>query len=517
MWPRHNTILFSLICGATVACTFCLPVCAQQLKLTSWETETFAAGLRTIDNDTRTDHVWSRNRPILPNPFASGIQQASFLQTDTPGIPQIDDVQVTPDSSVELVPIAQPDLATRVQELEELVGKLSDPDGSQNDESVTSRLDNLESTLSESDGEDSKFIETLSDDSRRIFNGRIHIDSWQNPKSSPGINAIETGRFTDDPENRLLMRRARIGVRGTVPPDNMSYRLELEFSGQDGGRIRDAWLAWDDLPILNTVRAGNQKRPYGLDHLDSSNFMTFLERPLVVDAVNHQNRRLGLASYGGTPDLAWNWQAGVFNMVPIQDTNDIVGDEPQTEFAGRIANTAWYDELSNGRGYAHFALAGTLAFPDGKEPYNQSQFRTQPEAITESDWLDTGQIDGAESYQLCALETVINVGALQLTGEWMQVWMQRDHGFGSDLSFHGGYVSLSYFLTGEHIPWNRKIGIMGRVRPLENFFSLDTCNGGRGRGWGAWQVAIRFSQADFSDHDIRGGVGESLALALNWY
>ncbi|HIK90463.1 MAG TPA: hypothetical protein EYG03_00520 [Planctomycetes bacterium] len=101
------------------------------MKLTSWETETFAAGLRTIDNDTRTDHVWSRNRPILPNPFASGIQQASFLQTDTPGIPQIDDVQVTPDSSVELVPIAQPDLATRVQELEELVGKLSDPDGSQ--------------------------------------------------------------------------------------------------------------------------------------------------------------------------------------------------------------------------------------------------------------------------------------------------------------------------------------------------------------------------------------------------
>ena len=130
------------------------------------------------------------------------------------------------------------------------------------------------------------------------------------------------------------------------------------------------------------LRVGNQKRPYGLDHLNSSNFMTFLERPLIVDAINRGNRRLGLASYGGTPDLAWNWQTGVFNMVQIQNTNDIVGDNAQMEFAGRLANTAWYDDSSNGRGYAHFGLAGTLAFPDGSSSKNQSQFRSAPEAQT---------------------------------------------------------------------------------------------------------------------------------------
>ncbi|MEO1980822.1 MAG: porin [Fuerstiella sp.] len=313
------------------------------------------------------------------------------------------------------------------------------------------------------------------------------------------------------------MRRARIGIHGTVPPDNMSYRLELEFSGQDGGRIRDAWLGWDDLPILNTLRIGNQKRPCGLEHLNSSNFMTFLERPFVVEAFNTANRRIGLASYGASPDKAWNWQYGVFNMVQIQDTNDIVGDDAQMEIAGRLASTYWYDESSNGRGYAHFALAGTLAFPDGNTLLNQAVFQTTPEARTKSDWLDTGLIAGAESYRLFAVESVLNVGPLQVVGEWMNIQLQRDAASGSDIQLNGGYVALSYFLTGEHIPWDRRLGTIDRMEPVEDFFWVRTCDGDVRSGLGAWQIALRLSRADFNDSDIQGGVGESLTLALNWY
>ena len=148
--------------------------------------------------------------------------------------------------------------------LEQLLEAQPHDDESQTEKSVTFRLHHLEKSFADIEGKGSKFVEALSYSSRRIFNGRLQLDLWEYPKSSPGINAIETGDFNDSPQNRILVRRARIGVRGTVPPDNMSYRLELEFSGQDGGRIRDAWLGWDDLPILNTLRIGNQKRPYGL-------------------------------------------------------------------------------------------------------------------------------------------------------------------------------------------------------------------------------------------------------------
>ena len=99
----------------------------------------------------------------------------------------------------------------------------------------------------------------------------------------------------------------------------------------------------------------------------------------------------------------------------------------------------------------------------------------------------------------------------------MNIQLQRDAGSGNDLQLNGGYVALSYFLTGEHIPWDRELGTIGRIEPYENFFCLNTCDGDVRSGLGAWQVALRLSRADFNDSDIQGGVGESLTLALNWY
>ena len=86
-----------------------------------------------------------------------------------------------------------------------------------------------------------------------------------------------------------------------------------------------------------------------------------------------------------------------------------------------------------------------------------------------------------------------------------------------DANFDGGYVYISYFLTGEHIPWDRKSGTLGRVTPFENFFLVNRCCGGKGGGMGAWQIALRYSFADFADQDIAGGDCESLTLGLNWH
>ena len=34
---------------------------------------------------------------------------------------------------------------------------------------------------------------------------------------------------------------------------------------------------------------------------------------------------------------------------------------------------------------------------------------------------------------------------------------------------------------------------------------------------GAWQIAARYSYADFADGNIDGGRGRALTLGLNWY
>ena len=161
-----------------------------------------------------------------------------------------------------------------------------------------------------------------------------------------------------DPQNRLGFRRLRFGVKGDIK-DNMLYKIEMEFAGGSDVEFRDAFLGWKDLPFLQEVLLGNQKRPYGLDHLNSSRFNVFLERPFVIEGFNQDARRLGLASYGFSDNLRWNWRYGVYNQRNVQGLGNYVDDHLQLEVAGRLANTIWYDDISGGRGYAHWAISGS--------------------------------------------------------------------------------------------------------------------------------------------------------------
>ncbi len=346
--------------------------------------------------------------------------------------------------------------------------------------------------------------------------GRLHVDLWTFPGDSPGANAFETGDPNISPQDRVLLRRIRFGVQGDLW-ENMLYRIDLELSGGNDPEFRDVYLGVEDLPVLQTVLVGNQKRPYGLDHINSSRYNIFLERPFVVEAFNQDNRRLGVQSFGVTEDLAWNWRYGIFNQRNIQDEGAYISDHYQPELAARLANTFFYN--CEGRDYGHWAIAGTIADTDDSglpgRAANEARFRTRPEARTTSRWLDTGIIDQADDYGLIALENVWNFGPLQVVGEYQSLWVDRSAATG--LHFDGGYVYAAYVLTGEHVPWDRKTGQLGRLEPFTYVAPFTTCLDGQRTGWGAWQVAYRYSHGDLSDDDVLGGVGRSHTLGLNWY
>jgi phosphate-selective porin OprO/OprP len=80
-------------------------------------------------------------------------------------------------------------------------------------------------------------------------------------------------------------------------------------------------------------------------------------------------------------------------------------------------------------------------------------------------------------------------------------------------------VFVSYFLTGENRPYNRKLGVFDRVRPYENFFRVRTCDGETQTGRGAWELAYRFSYIDFMDDlTIKGaGIATDHTFGVNWY
>ena len=325
------------------------------------------------------------------------------------------------------------------------------------------------------------------------------------------MNFLETDDPTEGPDDFNGFRRLRFGVAGDIY-ETMNYKIEMEFASPSDLAFKDAYLGWNDLPWLHTVLLGNQKRPYGLDHLNSSRYNVFMERPFHVEAFNQDARRIGVCSYGVSDNERWNWRYGYFFLDDLSQSGGQRTDNYQSELAGRLANTIWYDEVSDGRGYAHWAVSGSLAFPGGGP---DGRFRTRPEARTANRWFDTGELLDWNRYQLFGLEGVVNVGAFQVVAEYQISNVDRFNN--TDLTFDGCYVYVAYFLTGEHTPWERDSGTIGRVKPFENFFLVDRCCGGHGGGWGAWQVAARYSYGDFSDEDILGGVGNSFTFGLNWW
>ncbi len=359
------------------------------------------------------------------------------------------------------------------------------------------------------------FISDGTSRSTMTISGRIHGDVWTFPDVDRDVNRLDRD---GNPQDRLIWRRVRFGVKGKIK-DNMHYKIEMEFADPNDTQYRDLYIGFDDLPWLQTVRVGNQKRPLGLDHINSSRYNVFLERPFVVEAFNQDARRLGIVSYGVTADQSWNWRYGFYNPELTQGDEGYTGDHWQGQIAGRLANTAWYDECTDGRSYIHWAIAGSSVWPDGNggvSSNNEARFDTRPEARTRDDWLDTGRIANTQSYQQMGLETAMNFGPVQLVGEWESTWLNRDGG-SPDARIWGAYGYVSYFLTGEHMPWDRKTGQLGRPKPFQNFFLVNTCDGCTDGGWGAWQIAARWSYADFNDADVNGGEAEALTIGVNWY
>ena len=135
--------------------------------------------------------------------------------------------------------------------------------------------------------------------------------------------------------------------------------------------------------------------------------------------------------------------------------------------------------------------------------------------------ISTGAIANVSSAQVYSAEAAATYGPLFFQGEYF--WFNIDRNaatglppFGApSLKFEGGYAEASYVLTGETHKYNPAAAAYFGVAP-EHPFSL------AGGGWGAWEIAGRFSTIDLNDQlgtatGIAGGRQTIYTAALNWY
>ncbi len=355
----------------------------------------------------------------------------------------------------------------RIRSLEQFGGSTSSRAESSMDADATVFDDRLRERIEELADEVKGEPKMLTRPTAQAF-GRVHLESLKFANDSPGIGYFENPLTGTAPEDRIQFRRIRIGVQGDILDDGI-YRVELDFGDPSRSTFRDVYAGFEHLPILQTLLIGNQKRALGLDAWNSNRHVLFLERPLAVNAFNPNFRRIGVQSLGHSADDSVNWQFGIFELKDLKNIGKYIGNKSQTSYNARVSTTPWYDEVSGGRGYVHLGVSNMYATTDPDASplttdVNLSRFGAKPELQTSSEWIDTGTILGGSSYNVTGLESVLNVGSFQMTGEYLTTTVNRRNN--SNLNFQGGYVQAAYFLTGEHEPWDREAGRLARPKPL---------------------------------------------------
>jgi phosphate-selective porin OprO/OprP len=320
-------------------------------------------------------------------------------------------------------------------------------------------------------------------------------------------------------------RRLRLQVGGTIHR-NYEFLVEIDFANafllSDGDSRApntvvptDAWLTFKEVPVVGHVRVGHQKPPIGFEHMTSSRWLNFMERSPGFDAFieNQANGfQPGVAAFDTFADRRGTWAAGLF-----KNTRNVFGwdvGRNEAEVTGRVTYLPVYE--ADGRQLVHVGLGATHrdAEDDTVRSRVRYSIRNGPGAV-EPLLADTGDID-ARQQQVVVPEFVVVWGPFSLQSEYYASWVQAAQspiGRGTAY-FQSAYVEAHYFLTGEHRPYNRDKGVFDRVIPLSPFSWRKGCGAS---GWGAWQVAARYSYLDLNSRGIEGGRIHDLTLGLNWF
>lgn len=202
--------------------------------------------------------------------------------------------------------------------------------------------------------------------------------------------------------------------------------------------------------------------------------------------------------------------------------NDPEVFDAQTAVVGRFG-----DLVATGTAYnMHLGANGTYVIhpPDlgpavGSGRY-AIRFRDRPELRVDSTRLiDTGPIDADHAYA-AGVEFAANRRNWLLQSEYTWFGASRRASTLDNPRFSGYYIEGSWLITGESHRYNPATASYHAPRP---FIPFD----GQG-GWGAWELALRYSHTDLDYHaglagaappadGIRGGVQSIATAGVNWY
>jgi phosphate-selective porin OprO/OprP len=329
---------------------------------------------------------------------------------------------------------------------------------------------------------------------------------------------------TPESADTFLFRKVRPIIEGTIDND-YDFRFTPEFAG---GKtiILEAFMTARLLPWL-ALQAGKFKGPIGLERLQPDQYNRFMELGLPSDLV--PNRDLGIEIGGDILGGTFGYAVGVFNGVidgnstdsnptPDADSNNGKKDTEGRLFTQPFINSGIPGLKGLGFGIAgsYVKEAGTAAatlLPSYKTSNGQNTFFTYRTGTTGTFADGTRSRWTPQAYYF--------VGPFGALAEYVKTEQQVSRQLTTTTKRSGRVdnsayqLLLSYFLTGEQATYNS-------LTPRSTFQIGSP-------GWGAWELAARYSElqvdsnaftagtSSFADPAASARRAQAWAVGLNWW
>mgnify|MGYP001576044201 CR=1 FL=1 len=307
--------------------------------------------------------------------------------------------------------------------------------------------------------------------------GRLMADAYS-------IDADFGGTTRDASSSGFGTRRARLGVDGKFN-EVFKFRAEATFAGSAA--------TWEDIyleyaPNGMSVWIGNNYVNTTLDGFTSSTVHLTNERALVTNTFGRASRHMGV----NVRKYSDNWQI----------TGGFYGDS----INNNESNNTTEARIGELRGsYAFSAARGNIAHVGASVRYrdrNQSgafSYSSRPvQTNYGSSFLSTGSIGQKDTTY--GIEGLFSKGSFTAVAEYQILEAKT---LVEDLTFNGGYIELSYFLTGETRGYSANSGTISGVKPNSPL---------QEGGYGAWAIVGRYDTLDLSD----GTLGKAAATTSAW-
>jgi phosphate-selective porin OprO/OprP len=305
-----------------------------------------------------------------------------------------------------------------------------------------------------------------------IIGGSIMVDG-----GSVNVNHQLKEAFPDLEGPAADLRRLRVNILTTIY-DVLDLKLDVDFANIR--EIKDNWIGLKNkIPVLGYIKFGNMKEPFSLEELTSSTNITFVERSLPTLAFA-PGRDIGLMINNAIFDERMTWAVGSFwntcSFGNVGEGIDRISNANGYNLTARVTGLPWYED--GGKKLFHLGLSYSHGV---REKNKEVIFNASPESyLKDNKLVDTGNLF-MNRVDLIDTELAMVLGSFSLQGEYYHALTG-----GSEVGnpkFWGGYLQVSYFLTGEHRIYDTANGIFLRIKPKQNFHPL------RG-GWGLGRLRL---------------------------